>query len=212
MTYEDPTLLPWVDMETTGLDQNAPGAFPLEIGFALTDRTLAIVDSIAIIIDPGTVDIFQSMPDVVLKMHRENGLLEDIAIGRGVPLAEAERRCIAFMADYFEPGTRPLCGSSLKHDRNWMERFMPTLHEFFHYRSVDGSSFKETYARFWPGWANDCPEPAKLHRVEPDLKDSISEFGGFLRIIEAGMNTPVLHTFHAVQPDPPAKRPDAGLD
>lgn len=200
MTYEEPTLLPWIDMETSGLDENGPDAWVGEIGFAITDRSLGIVDSISFVVEPGHLGAFVcidgSWPvenDIVLEMHRKNGLFDALNRGEGRPMGWVADRCIEFLGDYVEPGTRPLCGSSLRHDRNWLQKFAPNLHNFFHYRSIDVSALKETIARWWP---DDVPEfdppPVKLHRVDPDIVDSINEFKAYMAILERGV-TP----FHA---------------
>lgn len=200
-TYEnEPTLLPWIDMETSGLDEHGPDAWVGEIGFAITDRSLKIVDSISFVIEPHhlapMVVIDGSLPvenDIVYKMHRDNGLFAAIASGQGEHIRRASLLCGEFLGDYIDPGTRPLCGSSLRHDRNWLQKFAPELHAFFHYRSIDVSAIKETIARWWPDEVPEFdPPPAKLHRVDPDIVDSINEFKSYMAILERGV-TP----FHA---------------
>jgi oligoribonuclease len=45
----------------------------------------------------------------------------------------------------------------------------------FHYRNIDVSSFKEMAARWWPSIVVARPPDRKMHRVIPDIEDSIEE-------------------------------------
>jgi oligoribonuclease len=198
MNVIENTLIPWVDIETSGLGEHNARAWIGEIGFAVTDVNLNVVDMCSYVVLPdekcrlpnGT---YWVEADVVNQMHLDSGLFADLYDGDGIPLDDAVRKCMNMLSVYMEPGTRPLAGSSLRHDRNWLARFAPDLHDFFHYRSIDVSSLKEIVNRWWP---NDVPEPVtppvKAHRVAPDIMDSIEELRGYMAILESGITPPNL--------------------
>jgi oligoribonuclease len=50
---------------------------------------------------------------------------------------------------------------------------MPTLHEFFHYRTIDVSSIKELVKRWYPSFPPF--EKEKAHLALADIKESIAE-------------------------------------
>jgi oligoribonuclease len=44
-------------------------------------------------------------------------------------------------------GSSPLCGNSIGVDRRFLDRHLPELDKYLHYRSVDVSSLKELCRR-----------------------------------------------------------------
>lgn len=193
MSFDDPTLLPWVDIETSGLNQVDPRAWIGEIGFAVTDRKLNIVDSINFVIMPPDDCLVGDgewwvEDDFVRNMHTESGLFEAMRNGPTVTLRKAIAGCEEFLSSHNVKG-RPLCGSSLRFDRNWLEHFAPRFHaEALHYRSIDVSSLMEIVGRWWP---DEVPQPAdppkKLHRAISDITDSVEQLKSYMAILERGL-------------------------
>jgi oligoribonuclease len=60
-------------------------------------------------------------------------------------------------------------------DRNFINRDMPTLSAFLHYRSVDVSSIKELARRWYPKIYFNAPKKSGNHRALGDIRDSIAE-------------------------------------
>ena len=107
-----------------------------------------------------------------VKHHTENGLLDRIE-SEGVSMQNAERLTLEFLKEHCSPNQSPLCGNTIGQDRRFLRRYMPDLHGFFHYRSVDVTSIK-ILARSW------YPEVGKWrknsgHRALDDIRGSIEE-------------------------------------
>ncbi len=143
--------LVFIDLESNGLDPNAPGAELLEIALVAVDaRTLTEVahytTPIAARCLTGEWDPY------VVEMHQNSGLLQELrgqlsvlkyAAG-GLPyVADAESVALQFMAQYAPVdakgrGTSPMCGANVgSFDRQWLRKFMPRLDAAFHYRCLD---------------------------------------------------------------------------
>ena len=71
-------------------------------------------------------------------------------------------------------GKAPLCGNSIGQDRRFMERYMPKLNSFFHYRNIDVSTLKEL-ARRWKPEAYTSFKKAQRHTALADVHESIDE-------------------------------------
>jgi oligoribonuclease len=67
-----------------------------------------------------------------------------------------------------------LCGNSIWKDRQFLERYMPELAGYFHYRMVDVSSIKELVRRWYDGNC-DFPKKQESHRALDDIRESIAE-------------------------------------
>ena len=69
----------------------------------------------------------------------------------------------------------PLCGNSIGVDRRFLDRQLPELDRYLHYRSIDVSSFKELCRRWYPGVYKGRPGKAETHRALADVQESIAE-------------------------------------
>jgi oligoribonuclease len=201
--------LAWIDLETTGLDPRVPGASILAIGLVITDECLRVRSAYEAMLaqdapaEPGS-PWYDAMPEVVVDMHARSGLLDKIRIGYAqVSPDTAHDMIYRVMNNYNLVGASPMCGSSITHDRWWLRTFMPKVDELFHYRNIDVSSFKETFARWWPE-APEKLQPAKLHTPLSDIEDSIEEYKSYLRVIERGAEPFPDHIFgKPVEPSGP---------
>lgn len=169
---QDSNNLIFIDLETTGLKPVSVHRI-LEIGIVPVDRNLERLDSgWSALINPGDYD-FNNLNDVVKEMHTENGLLEDLRVRELTSLHEASKQAIDYCEKYGIRGQIPVAGSTVWFDRGFMEAYMPSLNNWFHYRIVDVSSMKETWKRWYP----DSGEPPKqnAHRALEDCYASIEE-------------------------------------
>ena len=89
-------------------------------------------------------------------------------------LAEAEEQTLAFVRNFVPEKTSPLCGNSVGHDRRFLIRHMPRLHDFLHYRTVDVSTVKELVKRWYPQGPH-LPEKKSAHLALEDIRESIDE-------------------------------------
>ena len=175
MTAPQPTtpIFVFVDTETTGL--NTGNDLLLEVGLAVTNQHLQILDKTSVVIYQSPL----SMEPVVEKIHTDNGL---IAAVKKSPfnLLEAERFLTDWVEAFFDRDellSTPLCGSTVEFDRKFLEQSMPGFHSLFHYRSIDVSSIKEL-SRVWKPELVELVDGLpllKAHRAEEDVVETIQE-------------------------------------
>ncbi|WP_025132744.1 oligoribonuclease [Leucobacter sp. PH1c] len=166
----------WIDCEMTGLDVDRDGL--CEIAVIVTDFDLVPLDpGFEIVINPGE-DALANMNDFVRSMHESSGLLPRIA--EGASLAEAEEQVIAYLRRFVTAGRRPLvAGNTIGMDRRFIAKYLPTLEERLHYRSVDVSTIKELSRRWYPAAYFGAPEKRGGHRALADIAESIQELAYF---------------------------------
>ncbi|MDX6235160.1 MAG: oligoribonuclease [Nocardioidaceae bacterium] len=164
--------LVWIDCEMTGLDLGADAL--IEVAALVTDFDLNVLgDGIDIIIKPPQ-EALDQMIDFVRAMHESSGLLDELA--GGVTLAEAEEQVMAYLAEQCPRDSRPpLAGNSVATDRGFLQRDMPLLDAFLHYRIVDVSSIKELARRWYPRAYFGAPTKRGNHRALADIQESIEE-------------------------------------
>ena len=162
----------WIDCEMTGLDPIEDVL--VEIACVVTDGELNEVGdgfSEVIAAPKGKLDM---MDPFVVNMHTESGLLP--LIPSGLALEDAQDRLFAYITDLVpEAGKAPLGGSSVHVDRMFLERYMPTVNAYLHYRIVDVSSIKELVRRWYPGLLNGRAQKQGSHRALDDIRESVAE-------------------------------------
>ncbi|WP_336659662.1 oligoribonuclease [Leucobacter sp. USHLN153] len=166
----------WIDCEMTGLDVDADGL--CEIAIIVTDFDLKPLDpGFEIVINPGEEALAQ-MNDFVRSMHEKSGLLSRIA--EGASLADAEAQVIEYLGRFVTAGRRPLvAGNTIGMDRRFISKYLPTLEERLHYRSIDVSTIKELARRWYPAAYFGAPEKRGGHRALADIAESIQELAYF---------------------------------
>ncbi len=168
---EDP--LVWIDLEMTGLDVARHTI--VEIAVLVTDRDLEILDEGIDLVVHQPPDALAQMDDYVLKMHTRSGLLPAIEAST-LSLAAAGVQVLEYLAVHVpKPGTAPLCGNSIGVDRRFLDRYLPEVDQYLHYRSIDVSSFKELCRRWYPAVYAGRPGKAESHRALDDIRESVDE-------------------------------------
>jgi oligoribonuclease len=165
--------LVWVDLEMTGLDPARDEI--VEIAAIVTDGELTELDTgVSFVVRPPDLTILDGMDEVVVRMHTESGLLEDIP--GGVTLAEAGAAVLAYVRGHApEARKAPLAGSSVYVDRGFLARYLPELDAHLHYRLVDVSTIKELARRWYPRTYFNAPAKTGGHRALADIRESIAE-------------------------------------
>ena len=173
----------WVDIETTGLDPR--DGYILEVALAVTRADLTSEVSLSYVVQPPVeVEALRARahPSVVA-MHDDNGLWSDVA-ALGQPIAVVESLLLDFAQQWVDAGASPMCGNSVHFDRLWLSHHMPRLHDHFHYRNLDVSSWKEGFKR-WAAigeWKTDLLDrPDLAHRAHADVTESIKEMQYYRR-------------------------------
>ena len=72
-------------------------------------------------------------------------------------------------------GKCPLAGNSVGQDRKFIDKYMPQLSEWLHYRTVDVSTVKELARRWYPVEYEAAPRKGGSHRALGDIEESIAE-------------------------------------
>ena len=162
----------WIDCEMTGLDVEKDEL--CEIAVVVTDQELVEQDEgLQIVINPSE-GAMGNMGEFVTNMHKESGLLAAIPSGESV--ATAEEKVLEYLGRWIaEPRTAPLAGNSIGTDRMFLNRQMPRLDSFLHYRNIDVSSIKELTRRWYPRVYFQLPKKSGGHRALADIKESIQE-------------------------------------
>ena len=170
MANENPPLV-WVDCEMTGLDL-AKDAL-IEIAVLVTDENLNLLgDGIDLAIKTDEKNLVE-MSAEVRSMHTQSGLLDKLSTG--VAMGVAEEKILEYLSKLTSAGKSPIAGNSIGMDRNFINRDMPKLGSFLHYRSVDVSSIKELARRWYPKVYFNAPKKTGNHRALGDIQDSIAE-------------------------------------
>lgn len=162
----------WIDLEMTGLCPE--NDYILEIASLVTDSQLNIVASGPSFIIHYPEIYLTQMSEWVRSTHTKSGLLDAVRASQTL-LDAAEQETLNFLHQYCVPAKSPLCGNSIWQDRSFLRFHMPKLHDFFNYRSIDVSSFKEVIKRWY------CDDPQSIykkkdsHRALDDIIESIEE-------------------------------------
>lgn len=204
--------LVWIDVETTGLDPDEDAI--LELGLVATngdlERYAGVVD-LSIVIRPlGGLDVTK-LPPAVVEMHSKNGLFAAIANEENTVDWQRAHTCVQgwlsrLRHEVYNPGeegfSEPrflMAGSSVgQFDRQFFARAFPDAMDEFAYRVLDVSTIKEVVRRFYgedavytDADAERDGSPGKVHRVIPDIENSISELRYYLNYFkgayEAGL-------------------------
>jgi oligoribonuclease len=164
--------LVWLDLEMTGLDLDRHVI--VEVAALVTDDDLQPVDDGIDLIVHQPASALAEMDDFVRAMHTKSGLLPAIEAST-MSLADAGARVLDYVRGHVAEGSSPLCGNSIGVDRRFLDRQLPELDRFLHYRSIDVSSFKELCRRWYPAIYKGRPGKAETHRALADVLESIAE-------------------------------------
>ncbi|MBI4248189.1 MAG: oligoribonuclease [Elusimicrobia bacterium] len=161
----------WLDLEMTGLDPDRDTI--IEIGTVVTGGDLSVIAEgpcLAVHHPPAVV---KAMDPWCIQQHGQSGLTERVRIS-ALSMAEAESQTLNFLRRHCAEQKSPLCGNSVGHDRLFLQKYMPRLYAFVHYRSVDVSSIKELVLRWYPPHMH-YPQKQSKHTVLSDIRESIEE-------------------------------------
>ena len=162
----------WVDCEMTGLNLAVDEI--CEIAVVVTDGELNEVDpGLQLVIKPSDAAL-ANMGEFVSKMHTDSGLIKEIPAG--ISMAEAESKVLDYIKQWvLTERTAPLAGNSIGTDRMFLNRQMPALDGYLHYRNIDVSSIKELTRRWYPRVYFQLPKKTGNHRALADIRESIQE-------------------------------------
>lgn len=187
MKFAPPQVALFLDLETTGLLPNAPGANILEIGMlAVEVPTFREIDSwSSVIVDIGQLgrpgapigDVLAGCDDYVRKMHTESGLHADLVAaaeaaraGGDYPrLFDVQQAALAFYNKHASGRRVYLGGANPDFDRRWLEYHMPALAKKFHYRGFDTNAFF-----ILREYMSGAEKSGQRHRVLGDCRQAVN--------------------------------------
>jgi oligoribonuclease len=173
--------LAWIDLEMTGLDTERHTI--VEVAVVVTDSELEILHDGLDLVVHASADELARMDDFVRKMHTKSGLLPAIEAST-LSLAAAGAQVLDYLREWIPaPGVAPLCGNSIGVDRRFLDRYLPDVDRYLHYRSIDVSSLKELCRRWYPAEYRGRPDKAETHRALDDIRESVAELRYYRDVI-----------------------------
>lgn len=161
----------WVDLEMTGLDPDTCAI--VEIATIVTDSELTVIAEGPCLVVHQPDEVLATMSGFVRDLHTRSGLLDRIRSST-VSLDQAAAETVAFLEQHCSKGASPLCGNSVWKDRAFLERYMPSVIAFLHYRMIDVSTIKELVRRWYPAPFH-APKKKEVHRALDDIRESVEE-------------------------------------
>jgi oligoribonuclease len=166
-----PDHLIWIDLEMTGLDPAIDRI--LEIATIVTDSQLQVVAEGPNLVIHQPEIILESMNEWCVKTHTATGLVQRIRDSR-ITEIRAEAETLSFLQQYVTENTSPICGNSVWQDRRFLDRYMPQLAQFFHYRQLDVSTLKVLAGHWAPNLLKEFTKK-NTHLALDDIRESIAE-------------------------------------
>lgn len=171
------TNLVWVDMEMTGLSPEKD--YIIEIAVIVTDAQLYKCVSGPVFAIHQDEKILDNMDTWNKTMHAKTGLLDRVKESTETEYT-VQTKLLDFLKELVPVGKSPMCGNSIGQDRRFMERYMPDLASFFHYRNLDVSVLKELSKRWYPSIHKKFKKK-NAHTALADVQESIEELRYYRR-------------------------------
>ena len=163
--------LVWVDMEMSGLQPETDRI--LEIAMIVTDGDLNIVAEGPVLVVHQEDAVLDRMDAWNKGTHGKSGLIDKVKTST-LTDAEVEAACLAFLKQHVKSSISPMCGNTIHQDRRFMNRYMPKLEAYFHYRNIDVSTIKELCKRWQPEIAKGFSKQ-QAHTALADIIESVEE-------------------------------------
>ena len=163
--------LVWIDCEMSGLDPEKERL--LEVAIVITDPQLTVRIEGPVLVVHQSDTLLASMDAWNKGTHGKSGLIDKVKAST-LTEAQAEEQLIEFLRPYVSKGASPMCGNTIGQDRRFLNKYMPRLEGWFHYRNLDVSTLKELARRWKPG-VYESFRKHQRHTALADVHESIDE-------------------------------------
>lgn len=163
--------LVWIDMEMSGLEAETNTI--LQIAVIITDNELNHLSEGLDVVVHQADSILDGMDEWNSKQHKRSGLTKRVRESK-ISLEEAGKIVLSHIKKYCKKGEAPLCGNSIGHDRTFINKYLPELEDYLHYRIIDVSTVKELVKRWYPKKVK-LPKKKTNHLALDDIEESIEE-------------------------------------
>jgi len=167
-----PSRFVWIDLEMTGLSIEQDHI--LEIACTVTDPNLNIIDNTPNIAIKYSEEILQRMDSWNTLHHTQSGLLDNVRVS-AITTGQAEETILTFIKKHCKQKTAPLCGNSVWVDRMFLQKHMPVLESYLHYRTIDVSTVKLLAQQWYHIDTDTVLQKQSVHRAHTDILESIKE-------------------------------------
>jgi len=170
--------LVWLDLEMTGLIIATDVI--LEIATVITDGNLNVIAEGPSLVIHQPEEKLIAMGKWCQDHHGKTGLIQAVSDST-ITLQQAEEQTLAFIKQHCPPGTGVLSGNTVWQDRVFLDKYMPSISNYLHYRIIDVSSIKELAKRWYPDNKNIEFKKSDRHRALSDVYESIEELKHYRR-------------------------------
>jgi oligoribonuclease len=168
--------LVWLDLEMTGLIIATDVI--LEIATVITDGNLNVIAQGPSFIIHQSEEKLTAMGKWCQDHHGKTGLTEAVRQST-ITLQQAQEETLAFIKQHCAPNTGVLAGNSVWQDRVFLDKYMPSITSYLHYRIIDVTSVKEIVRRWYPDDKKTEYQKSDRHRALSDVYESIAELKHF---------------------------------
>jgi len=169
----------WIDMEMTGLDPSKERV--IEIAVLVSDSQLEVVAEGPELVIHQDEAVLAAMDEWNTKHHTQSGLVEKVRAST-IDEDQAQRQVLEFLGQHCSSGASPIAGNSIHQDKRFLQRYLPKVDAFLHYRIIDVSTIKELVRRWYPEPYAARPAKRGQHRAMDDIRESIEELRYYRQI------------------------------
>ena len=188
MAQQNANNLCWLDMEMTGLSPETDRI--IEVAVIITDSDLNVLAQSPVYAVHQSDEVLDAMDEWCTATHGRTGLTQRVRESQYTE-AEVEQNLLDFIAAWIPAQASPMCGNSVHQDRRFMQKYMPRLEAYFHYRNLDVSTLKELAKRWNPAVAKGVVKRGS-HKALDDILESIEEMRyyrhHFLKLPQSAQN------------------------
>lgn len=166
--------LVWVDCEMTGLNVYEDNI--IEICCLITDGNLNLIDEegyeSTIYVPKEKLD---AMDEWCLEHHGSSGLIDKVLAHKEKTIEVVQEELLQYLTKFMDPKKGILAGNTVHMDRFFMNREMPKVVDFLHYRIIDVSSVMEIGFRHNPNLMKKFPKKKGAHTARSDILESLNQ-------------------------------------